>query len=81
MSWIRTIALADATGKLRELYDAAVKRAGRVFGILRVQSLAPETLDASTAMYRTIMFGPSPLSRRQREMLAVVTSRANDCFY
>ena len=81
MAWIRQIPLAEATGKLRELYDAAIERAGRVFGILRVQSLAPHTLDASTEMYRAIMFGPSPLSRRQREMLAVVTSRANRCFY
>jgi len=81
MAWIRQISLEEATGKLRELYDAAIKRAGRVFGILRVQSLAPHTLHASTEMYRAIMFGPSPLSRRQREMLAVVTSRANRCFY
>jgi AhpD family alkylhydroperoxidase len=27
------------------------------------------------------MHGPSPLSRAQREMLAVVVSRANDCHY
>jgi uncharacterized peroxidase-related enzyme len=81
MAWIRQIALGEATGKLRELYDAAIKRAGRVFGILRVQSLAPDTLHASTEIYRAIMFGASPLSRRQREMLAVVTSRANRCFY
>jgi hypothetical protein len=31
--------------------------------------------------YGTIMFGTSPLTRWQREMLAVVTSKANDCFY
>ena len=31
--------------------------------------------------YGAVMFGASPLSRVQREMLAVVTSRANDCFY
>ncbi len=64
MAWIRQIALGEATGKLRELYDAAIKRAGRVFGILRVQSLAPQTLDASTEMYRAIMFGASIDSRR-----------------
>ena len=31
--------------------------------------------------YGTIMFGASPLTRWQRELLAVVTSKANDCFY
>jgi uncharacterized peroxidase-related enzyme len=81
MAWIQQVSLAEATGKLRELFDAAVKRAGRVFGILRVQSVNPHALEASTDLYKTLMFGASPLSRRQREMLAVVTSRANDCFY
>ena len=38
-------------------------------------------LDKSMAFYVAIMKGPSGLSRREREMLAVVTSRANDCYY
>ncbi len=29
----------------------------------------------------TIMFGKSPLKRQQREMMAVVVSKANDCLY
>ena len=81
MSWIRTVGLEEARGKLREIYDAALQRAGKVFQILRVQSLNPEVLDASLEIYKRAMFGPSPLSRRRREMLAVVTSRANDCHY
>ncbi len=81
MAWIRTYSLEDAKGKLRALYDDAIARAGRVFGILRLQSQNPEVLDASTELYRRLMFGASPLSRRQREMLAVVVSRANRCFY
>jgi AhpD family alkylhydroperoxidase len=28
-----------------------------------------------------VMFGESPLSRAQREMIAVVTSTANECDY
>ena len=32
-------------------------------------------------MYRVTMFGPSGLSRAEREMLATVTSWANHCFY
>jgi alkylhydroperoxidase family enzyme len=81
MSWIRTIGAAEATGKLREIYEAAVKRAGKVFQILRVQSVNADVLEASLEVYKRVMFGPSPLSRRRREMLAVVTSRANDCHY
>jgi alkylhydroperoxidase family enzyme len=33
------------------------------------------------ALYRTSMYGPSPLSRAEREAIAVVVSAANDCFY
>ena len=81
MTWIRTVPNAEARGRLRELYDQAVARAGRVFGIVRLMSPNPRSLEASMGFYRAVMFGPSPLSRRQREMLAVVTSRANDCHY
>ena len=35
----------------------------------------------SMRIYLSIMYGPSPLSRAQREMMAVVTSQANDCHY
>lgn len=38
-------------------------------------------MDATLKHYGAIMFGRSPLSRVQREMLATVTSKANDCFY
>ena len=81
MAWIRTVSDAEATGRLKKLYDAAVQRAGRVFGIVRMMSPSPATLDASMGFYRAVMFGSSPLSRMQRELLAVVTSRANDCHY
>lgn len=81
MAWIRTVEEADAEGSLKQIYDAAIARAGKVFQILKVQSLNPEALEAGIAMYRAIMFGDSPLSRVQREMLATVVSRANRCHY
>ncbi len=81
MAWIKTIPPEEATGQLKELYDAAIRRAGRVFNIVRVQSLNPHVLKASTELYKAIMFGPSSLSRAQREMIAVVVSKTNDCFY
>jgi alkylhydroperoxidase family enzyme len=81
MPWIRTVAPGEAVGRLKELYDAAVARAGKVFGIVRVMSPNPRVLEASMGLYRAVMFGPSPLSRRQRELLAVVVSRTNRCRY
>lgn len=79
--WIRTIGPEEATGRLKKTYDAAVERAGRVFGIVRSMSLAPAVLDASMGLYQRIMFAPEGLSRAQRERLATVVSRANDCHY
>jgi alkylhydroperoxidase family enzyme len=81
MAWIDTIGPDEARGPLKDIYDAAIRRAGRVYQILRVQSQNAEALRASLQMYLTLMFGPSPLTRAQREMLAVVVSRANLCRY
>jgi alkylhydroperoxidase family enzyme len=81
VSWIEIVRPENAVGALREIYEAAVRRAGRVFGILQVQSPNPPVLEASLEFYKALMHGPSPLSRRQRELLAVVVSRANDCHY
>lgn len=81
MAHIRLIRDDEATGLLKRLFDEAIGRAGRVFGIVRLMSPNPPVLQASMAHYRAIMFGASPLTRVQREMMAVVVSRANDCFY
>lgn len=54
---------------------------GRLAHILGVHELHPSALEAHLRLYRTLMFGPSPLSRRERESLAVAVSGLNDCFY
>jgi uncharacterized peroxidase-related enzyme len=81
MPHIRLIEEAEADGLLKEQYDAAVERAGKVFNILKAMSLRPGVLRASIALYQEIMFGESGLSRREREMLATVSSAAQDCHY
>ena len=81
MAWIKTVEPEKATGELKAEYDRAVKRAGKVFNILKVQSLNPPVLHASMQMYLSTMYGPSGLSRVEREMLATVVSWANRCFY
>ena len=81
MAWIRTVDAGEAGGDLKPLYDAAVNRAGKVFGIVRLMSPNPAVLEASMALYRAVMFGPSPLSRRRREMIATVVSATNGCHY
>jgi alkylhydroperoxidase family enzyme len=78
---LRLIEVQEATGELRLEYDAAIGRAGKVFNIVKAMSLNPAVLNASMGLYRAIMFGPSELSRADRELLAVVVSNANDCHY
>lgn len=81
MTFIRTTPPCEAQGRLKAIYDAAIKRAGKVYKILELQSPNPAVLTASMQLYTATMFGPSPLSRSDREALAVVVSRANECGY
>ncbi len=81
MAWIRLIQDGEATGLLKRLFDEAIARAGRIWNIVRVMSRRPKQLDASMALYREVMFGESALTRAEREMVAVVVSATNGCFY
>jgi alkylhydroperoxidase family enzyme len=81
VAWIKTISVEQAAGELKREYEAAIQRAGRVWNIVKLMSLNPRTLRASMQVYLSAMHGPSALSRAQREMLAVVVSKANDCHY
>jgi alkylhydroperoxidase family enzyme len=79
--FLRLIRVEDAVGLLREEFDAAIARAGKVFNIVQAMSLRPPVLRESMHLYREIMFGESGLTRQERELLAVVVSRENDCHY
>ncbi len=81
MAHLRLIDEDEATGLLKEEYEAAVERAGKVFNILEAMSLNPPVLKASMELYKAIMFGESGLSRRERELLATVTSAEQACHY
>ncbi|MFN4218829.1 MAG: peroxidase-related enzyme [Candidatus Bipolaricaulia bacterium] len=81
MAWIRVIDEAEAQGRLKECYEEIKKARGKVANIMRVHSLQPDAMMAHLNFYKTIMFGPSGLSRRQRELLATVVSALNGCAY
>ena len=81
MPWIKQISIEEAAGLLKTQFDTALKRAGRVWHIVHIMSLNPRTLRDSIGFYSTLMMGESPLSRVQREMLAVVVSTVNECHY
>ena len=79
--WIATVPPDAATGAVKHEYDAAMKRAGRIWNIVRAMSINPSAMRASIAFYTSIMFGASGLSRVRREALATITSQANSCHY
>ncbi len=81
MAWIAQTEADDATGLLEKIYADAKKRGGRVFNILKVQSLNPPTLRASMGLYMQTTLAESPVSRALREMIATVVSKTNECHY
>lgn len=81
MPHIRLIAEHEATGALAEEYRAAIGRAGKVFNIVKAMCHNPGVLNRAMELYKAVMFGPSELSRAERELLAVVVSAANECHY
>lgn len=81
MSWINEIEPSHAEGELQLLYRELEKSRGKVSNILQVHSLRPAAMRAHLTLYMDLMFAPGGLSRRQREMIAVVASRENKCDY
>ena len=49
--------------------------------ILQIHGVHSRLIRLHYDLYRELMYGPGPLSRVQREMVAVVVSARNDCFY
>jgi uncharacterized peroxidase-related enzyme len=81
MAWIKVIPEQEAEGELKQVYDQLTEPWGGVDNILKVHSLNPASLRAHVELYKTLMRGPSGLSRAQREMIAVVVSVTNHCHY
>ena len=80
MPWIDWIDEADATGPLKTFYDRYGSKDG-IDHILKIHSLNPKSLEDHYKLYAHLMRGPSALSRAEREMIAVVVSKTNGCFY
>lgn len=81
MPWIEQVPIEEADGLLKQQFDEALKRAGRVWHIVHVMSLNPAALRDNIRLYITLMMGASPLSRTQRELLATVASAEMECHY
>lgn len=82
MAWIEIIEEERASGELRTLYERMVDpEYGRVDTIMRIHSLHPEGLRTHHELYREVMTGTPTLRKVEREMIALVVSRINECHY
>src|ERR1700729_2939983 len=66
---------------LQEVWTKCVDKLGYVPNVLSAYSLPPQRLRNFMTTYNEIMLSPSGLSRLEREMVAVVVSSANRCYY
>ncbi|MCR8724853.1 peroxidase-related enzyme [Frigidibacter sp. ROC022] len=57
------------------------EKLGIVPNVLRAYAFDIDKLNAFTAMYNDLMLAPSGLSKLEREMIAVVVSSENRCWY
>lgn len=62
-------------------FDICQEKLGLVPNVLRAYAFDKAKLDAFSAMYNDLMLGESGLSKLEREMIAVVVSSVNKCFY
>lgn len=70
--------LPQATQKY---FDTCQDKLGMVPNVLRAYAFDIDKLNAFTAMYNDMMLADSGLSKLEREMIAVVVSAVNRCFY
>ena len=81
MAFINIFNFEESSGLLKKEYEKGMRRAGRIWKILSIQSQPPQILQDSMRLYGSTMFGKSKLTRFDRELLAVITSISNECEY
>lgn len=62
-------------------FDVCQEKLGMVPNVLTAYAFDIDKLNAFTAMYNDLMLAPSGLSKLEREMIAVVVSSINRCWY
>ena len=81
MAFVRYIPYEEASEELKTLYEKYGGKDKVPANIVRIAGFNPKAMAAHIDFYRAIMFAKSPLSRDQREMIAVVVSAINQCHY
>lgn len=84
MTWVKTFAENEATGRLAEVYGE-IKRhwmgVRSIPNIMKCMGLRPEALRSVWGLAAGITFGASTLGRAREEMIATAVSALNHCHY
>jgi uncharacterized peroxidase-related enzyme len=70
--------LPDAT---RKYFDVCTEKLGLVPNVLKAYAFDIDKLNAFTTIYNDLMLAESGLTKLEREMIAVVVSSLNRCWY
>jgi len=81
MAFIKIVNEYEAEGELKSVYDEIIKGRGKLSNIMKIHSLNPDTMVKHMALYKTLMFSKSGLSRELKETIAIVVSKTNNCDY
>ena len=96
MTWIKIVSPDEAGPHLRQCYEAVyalypaeyraevtavVRPDGTADSIVAAHSLIPEAMRHLMSGLAVLLRPDLPLTRRQQEMVATVTSALNRCFY
>ena len=81
MTWIKTVGPEEATGRTKQVYENIVAKRGGIANVFIAEGMDPEVLAHQVDLYMELMLGTGPLSREEREMIAVVVSAANKSPY
>ncbi len=74
-------ATADLPEDLQKYFRLCEEKLGMIPNVLRAYAHAPEQLRGFSRLYNALMIGESGLTALEREMIAVVVSSANHCYY
>ena len=65
----------------QKYFDICQEKLGMVPNVLKAHAFDIDKLNAFTALYNDLMLADSGLTKLEREMIAVVVSSINRCFY
>ncbi|MDA0361456.1 MAG: peroxidase-related enzyme [Proteobacteria bacterium] len=66
---------------VKKYFDTCLEKLGIIPNVLKAYSFDTHKLNAFSGLYNDLMLGQSGLSKLEREMIAVVVSSVNKCFY